>query len=60
MSRSVDDRFFVRTLIDLARHVGIPVVAEWVEDDETAQILRGWGVDFLQGDYFSAATATQS
>jgi EAL domain-containing protein (putative c-di-GMP-specific phosphodiesterase class I) len=51
----VDDRFFVRTLIDLARHIGIPIVAEWVEDGETAKILRDWGVEFLQGDYFAAA-----
>ncbi|HUO53997.1 MAG TPA: bifunctional diguanylate cyclase/phosphodiesterase [Rhodoblastus sp.] len=58
MSRSADDRFFVRTLIDLARHVGIPVVAEWVEDEQTADILRDWGVDYLQGDYFAAATVT--
>ena len=52
---SVDDRFFVRTLVDLARHVGLPVVAEWVEDAETAKILRDWGVEYLQGDYFAAA-----
>ena len=55
LARSVDDRFFVRTLLDLARHVGIPVVAEWVEDAETAKILREWGVEYLQGDYFGAA-----
>jgi diguanylate cyclase (GGDEF)-like protein len=55
MSRSLDDRYFVRTLIDLARHVGIPVVAEWVEDEETASILRDWRVDYLQGDYFAPA-----
>ncbi len=53
---SVDDRFFVRTLVDLARHLGLQVVAEWVEDEETAKILRDWGVDYLQGDFFGAAT----
>jgi diguanylate cyclase (GGDEF)-like protein len=55
LSRSVDDRFFVRTLIDRARHIGLPIVAEWVEDEETARILRDWGVEYLQGDYFAAA-----
>jgi EAL domain-containing protein (putative c-di-GMP-specific phosphodiesterase class I) len=55
LSRSVDDRFFVRTLIELARHIRIPIVAEWVEDEETAKILRDWGVEYLQGDYFAAA-----
>ena len=58
LARSVDDRFFVRTLIDLARHVGLPVVAEWVEDEETAKILREWGVEYLQGDFFGAAAVT--
>ena len=34
---SADDRFFVRTLIDLAHHLGLEVVAEWVEDEATAR-----------------------
>jgi EAL domain-containing protein (putative c-di-GMP-specific phosphodiesterase class I) len=51
LSRSPDDRFFVRTLIDLAHHLGITTVAEWVEDEETAQLLAGWGVDYLQGNH---------
>jgi diguanylate cyclase (GGDEF)-like protein len=55
LKASIDDRFFVRALVDLTRHLGLPVVAEWVEDAETAKILREWGVDYLQGDYFGAA-----
>ncbi len=51
LSRSPDDRFFVRTLIDLGRHLGIQTVAEWVEDEESAQLLASWGVDYLQGDH---------
>jgi EAL domain-containing protein (putative c-di-GMP-specific phosphodiesterase class I) len=31
------------------------VVAEWVEDAATADLLRQWGVDYLQGDFFGAA-----
>ncbi|MBV9637416.1 MAG: GGDEF domain-containing protein [Methylobacteriaceae bacterium] len=60
LSRSEDDRFFVRTLIKLARYVGIPVVAEWVEDVESAQILRDWGVGYLQGHYFGEAAPLKS
>jgi diguanylate cyclase (GGDEF)-like protein len=52
MSRSGDDRFFVRTLVDLAQNLGIATVAEWVENEETAAMLVEWGVDYLQGDYF--------
>lgn len=49
LSRSPDDRFFVRTLVNLAKHLQIPVVAEWVEDHETAALLAEWGVDYCQG-----------
>ena len=55
LSTSTDDRFFVRTLVDLVRHLGLPVVAEWVEDAATADLLRQWGVDYFQGDFFGAA-----
>ncbi len=50
--RSNDDRFFVRTLLELARHLGVLVVAEWVRDEASARILADWGVDFLQGELF--------
>lgn len=53
--KSEDDRFFVRTLIDLAKHLELKIVAEWVEDEETARILREWGVDYFQGSHFGAA-----
>ena len=55
LSRSADDRFFVRTLVDLAGHLGIETVAEWVEDADSARILADWGVTYLQGNYFGAA-----
>lgn len=54
LSRSTDDRFFVRTLVDLAHHLGISTVAEWVEDEETALMLAEWGIDYLQGDHCGA------
>ncbi|MGE0233254.1 MAG: EAL domain-containing protein [Flavobacteriaceae bacterium] len=50
-----EDRIFVRTLVELARHGGLKVVAEWVENEETAAILREWGVDYLQGSHFAEA-----
>ena len=59
LARSADDRFFVRTLIDLARHVGIPTVAEWVEDEESARLLRKWGVAYFQGALFGRASETE-
>lgn len=49
LRRSTDDRFYVRTLIDLARHLGVETVAEWVDDDLQATMLTDWGVTYLQG-----------
>jgi len=50
LASSLDDRVFVRSLADLARHLGLTTVAEWVQDDEARRLLRGWGVDLLQGE----------
>lgn len=51
LTRAGNDRFFVRTLVDLAQNLGIATVAEWVECEATATLLASWGVDYLQGDY---------
>jgi EAL domain-containing protein (putative c-di-GMP-specific phosphodiesterase class I) len=55
LASSIDDRFFVRTLAALARHLGVVTVAEWVEDEETCRLLGDWGVDYLQGHYIGRA-----
>ncbi|MCW6511070.1 GGDEF domain-containing phosphodiesterase [Lichenifustis flavocetrariae] len=55
LAQSPDDAVFVRTLVGLAKHLGIPVVAEYVETEETAELLTGWGVDYLQGHLIGAA-----
>lgn len=49
LRRSTDDRFYVRTLIELARHLGVETVAEWVDDELQATMLADWGVTYLQG-----------
>jgi EAL domain-containing protein (putative c-di-GMP-specific phosphodiesterase class I) len=49
LRQSEDDRAFVHTLIDLARRLSLETVAEWVQDEEAAAILAGWGCDYLQG-----------
>jgi diguanylate cyclase (GGDEF)-like protein len=55
--RSADDRAFVQTLIDLARRLDLKTVAEWVQDEEAAQLLRGWGCDYIQGRLIGLATS---
>jgi EAL domain-containing protein (putative c-di-GMP-specific phosphodiesterase class I) len=52
--RSSDGRFFIRTLVDLARHIGCKVVAEWVENEVSARIVEEIGVDYLQGRFVGA------
>ena len=60
LARSPDDRFFVRTLIDLAHHMNLPIVAEWVEDAETAKLLTEWGVEYMQGVHFADARIVEN
>jgi EAL domain-containing protein (putative c-di-GMP-specific phosphodiesterase class I) len=55
--RSADDRAFVQTLIDLARRLDLKTVAEWVQDEEAASLLRGWGCDYIQGRLIGLATS---
>lgn len=59
LDRSGDDRFFVRTLIDLAQHLGIATVAEWVDGEPAAALLRSWGVDYLQGNLVGRPVLTE-
>ena len=55
--RSADDRAFVQTLIDLAHRLEIKTVAEWVQDEESAAMLRDWGCDFIQGRLIGLASS---
>jgi diguanylate cyclase (GGDEF)-like protein len=57
IARSADDRAFVQTLIDLARRLEIKTVAEWVQDDESAVMLRDWGCDYIQGRLIGLASS---
>ena len=59
IARSSDDRAFVQTLIDLARRLDIRTVAEWVQDEPSAVMLRDWGCDYIQGRLIGLASATR-
>ena len=56
LSGNEDDQLFVRTMIELAQNYGLSTVAEWVETTESAALLKGWGVDFLQGQLYGTPT----
>src|SRR5438552_1681485 len=57
IANSADDRAFVQTLIDLARRRQIKTVAEWVQDEEAAVMLREWGCDYIQGRLIGLAAS---
>ncbi len=56
IAQSADDRAFVQTLIDLARRLNIQTVAEWVQDEQAASMLRDWGCDYIQGRFIGLAS----
>lgn len=58
LSDNPDNQYYVRSLIDLARNFGIRTVAEWVETEEDAALLRDWGVDLMQGRLYGMAELT--
>jgi diguanylate cyclase (GGDEF)-like protein len=56
LPRSADDRAFVKALTDLAANFRAEVVAEWVRDEETVALLKGFGVTLMQGTLTGDAT----
>jgi diguanylate cyclase (GGDEF)-like protein/PAS domain S-box-containing protein len=48
-----EDAVIVKSTIDLAHALGMRIVAEGVEDKETAERLRLLNCDYVQGYYFS-------
>lgn len=49
MTKDENDAVIVRSTIDLAHNLGLQVVAEGIEDQETADILEVLGCDYGQG-----------
>lgn len=45
------DQAMVQSMAHVAHALGKQTIAEFVEDAETLEILRGFGVDFAQGHY---------
>jgi diguanylate cyclase (GGDEF)-like protein len=56
LPHSQDDRAFVRTLIELAQRLNLKTVAEWVQDEASAEMLAEWGCDYLQGHLIGRAS----
>ena len=48
-----DDQIIVRSTINLAHSFNLEIVAEGVENEASLQLLRQWGIDWVQGYFFS-------
>lgn len=48
------DQLTVQAIVGIAHGLGKATIAEFVEDDETARLLREYGVDMGQGFHFGA------
>jgi diguanylate cyclase (GGDEF)-like protein/PAS domain S-box-containing protein len=57
MATNRDGAAIVRSTIDLGHSLGLTVVAEGIEDEPTAALLREYGCDFLQGFHISRPAA---
>jgi diguanylate cyclase (GGDEF)-like protein/PAS domain S-box-containing protein len=51
--KTPEGRVLVKTIVDMGRAMQLTLVAEGVEDSDTARILQEMGVDMLQGYHFS-------
>jgi diguanylate cyclase (GGDEF)-like protein/PAS domain S-box-containing protein len=49
LANSLTNQLVVKAVVDIARGLGKRTIAEFVEDAETLELLRGMGVDFAQG-----------
>jgi len=51
------DRAFLRAMVGLCRDLGVATVAEMIETEEQAALIRGLGVDYGQGYLFGRPAA---
>jgi EAL domain-containing protein (putative c-di-GMP-specific phosphodiesterase class I) len=53
LGEDVEDTAIVRMIIELAHTLGLEIIAEGVETEEQATLLKEMGCDFAQGYHFS-------
>ena len=47
--RDKTDQIFVKSIIDIAHTLNIKTIAEFVENDDLLEMVRGLGADYAQG-----------
>jgi len=58
MTSDAEAAVMVRTILSMAKSLGLAVVAEGVETEDQARALAGLGCDMAQGYYFGRAMAS--
>jgi diguanylate cyclase (GGDEF)-like protein/PAS domain S-box-containing protein len=53
MLTNQQDQHLVRAIIELARCLDIEVTAEYVENEQTLELLKSFGADYVQGYYLA-------
>jgi EAL domain-containing protein (putative c-di-GMP-specific phosphodiesterase class I) len=54
MTEGSDDAVIVRSTIELGHNMGLMVIAEGVENEQSLSLLRKYGCDMAQGYFYSA------
>ena len=57
LSKNSDDQLFVKAIVDVAEGLGIKTIAEFVQNDETLDLLDKFGVNFAQGYHIGIPSA---
>jgi diguanylate cyclase (GGDEF)-like protein len=57
MPRSDADQLTVQAIVQIARGLGKETIAEYVQDDQTTELLREYGVDMAQGFHLGPPVA---
>lgn len=53
LASDTNDQQIVKSVLELAENFNLKVVAEGVEDQDSLELLREWGCDFVQGYHLS-------
>ena len=56
LPREIVDQFMVKAVTQVAKALDKEVVAESVQDEATLELLRSYGVDFVQGNHMGRPT----
>jgi EAL domain-containing protein (putative c-di-GMP-specific phosphodiesterase class I) len=55
LGHDTTNQALVKSIIEIGHTLNIQVIAEYVENETIAELLQGFGVDFLQGNYIGKA-----